>query len=124
MRQSYHDNVHTQRVIPPVGGWEAHTWYLVDVEVFQGNPRHRSLFHVGFLCRDAGNGVDLPASYSGLQSLNDAGMEDYIRLERVKYLRVVKRLFSEKEMEAKEPVLLESDIRTTLKKLGEQLGSI
>lgn len=103
MKQQYHDG--TPQVIKPLGGWEPHTWYLVDVEVFDGNPRHRSLFFSGFTKGPGGNGDGTPGNYNGVQSINSAGMEDSIPIKRVKYLRVVRRLFSQAECEAKEPVV-------------------
>jgi hypothetical protein len=91
MEQQYHDARTRPNIIPPEGGWEAHTWYVVDVEVFATNPRHRALFFSGFL--QGGQ----PGSYNGVQALNFAGGEDAIPLHRVKYLRVVRRLISEQE---------------------------
>ena len=98
MRQQYHDG--PQNIIPPKGGWEAHTWYIVDVEVFEGNPRHRALFFSGFVGEGPGGEPDgAPGNYNGVQSLNFAGSEDAIPIQRVKYLRVVKRLISQREAE-------------------------
>lgn len=118
MRQQYHP-YGQGRIIPPADGWEPHTWYLVDVEVFEGNPRHRALFFSGFTegpGAHAGSGQ--PGNYNGIQALNYAGGEDAIPIQRVKYLRVVRRLFSVKEMEAKEPIILDKELRAAMARVG------
>lgn len=103
MRQIYHDDRKTQRVIGPQGGWEDETWYLVDLEVNEYNPRHRSLFYSGFVTGPGGRGDGTPGNYNAVTPINGNG-EDHIPIERVKYLRVVRRLFSTKELKVKEPV--------------------
>lgn len=106
---------------PPREGWEEQTWYLVDVEYFSTNPRHRSLFFSGFL-----NGEDNgPGGYSGLVG-TDGYSEDYNSPNAWRstyYFRVVRRLFSEKELKSKEPVILEKDIRIGLSRMLDLLQS-
>lgn len=91
------------RLIPPQGGWESHTWYIVDVEYCSTNPRHRSLFYSGFCQQDLpGNpgcrADGRPGSYNVLVPLNGPDNDEPNRgWEYVTYLRVVRKLISEKE---------------------------
>ena len=36
-------------VVPPEGGWQEHTCYIVEVAWRSGNPIHRVILSVGFL---------------------------------------------------------------------------
>ena len=108
-----------KQLIKPRGGWKERTWYLVDVEYFKGNPRHRSLFFSGFL---NGEGKT-PGGYSGL-----VGTGGYVddhsgpgAWRDVRYLRFVRRLFSEEELNGKEPVILEKDTRKALMEVAHLL---
>jgi hypothetical protein len=86
-------------IIPPEQGWEERTWYLVEVSYTCVNPVHRSLFYSGFL---NGNypekGKPFPGGYNCLVPLNGGGNNDPI--QRIYYLKVLKKLFTNKEIES------------------------
>jgi len=46
-------------IIPPDGGWKAHTYYQVEVKWESNNPVHYALLAVGFL--SGGGIVVIPA---------------------------------------------------------------
>lgn len=78
-----------KKIVPPAAGWQKHTWYLVDLACFDTNPVHRALFYSGFLNKGRPGRIN-----DGLVPLNGP---DFERCEKVRYLRVVRRLFSEDE---------------------------
>ena len=72
--------------IPPLGGWKAHTFYLVEVSYGTGNPIHRDIFHTGFI--DKGE----PQNYNYLFAQgNCCNYKDPF------YLKALKVLCTEKE---------------------------
>lgn len=77
---------HTNRKAPD-GGWEPQTWYLVEVAFSNNNPIHRQLFFSGFIS----NGE--PCGYNMFAITGD----ELIEYSDAVYLRVVERLFSNKE---------------------------
>lgn len=82
-----------QEIIPPKGGWKPHTWYVVDVSYFLGNPIHKSLFFTGFLSKEH------PAGYNCVVPLDTPkGASDEI--SSVRYMKAIKKLISSKEAEA------------------------
>lgn len=83
-------------VIPPLEGWKAHTWYLVDVAYSSNNPIHRSLLYTGFL--NGGKDND-PGGYSQLVALNTPSPDGCSELRDAYYIKVIKKLFSSKELE-------------------------
>jgi hypothetical protein len=82
----------TKKVIAPLRGWEEHTWYIVDVAYFKGNPIHRALFFTGSL--EDGE----PSGYNRVVSLQTPG-GDYERITSIFYLKAVRRLISAKQAE-------------------------
>ena len=83
-----------QTVIPPEGGWQSNTLYLVDVAYFENNPIHRALFFSGFLHKGKPNG------YHGIMSkLPSTHYHELDReLHQVYYLKVIRVLASEEEL--------------------------
>lgn len=54
-------------IIPPEGGWDERSYYLVDVAFSKHNVIHRGFFHTGFL-----NGKDgTPGAYNELSFYED-----------------------------------------------------
>lgn len=81
-------------VVPPSDGWEAHSWYLVEVAFTAGNPIHRSLFFTGFL-----NGkYKTPGGYNQLVPLNTPGGENS-EIHHTFYIKAIRKLFSSEELE-------------------------
>lgn len=90
------------RLIPPKGGWESHTWYLVEVMYNKQNPVHLSLFYSGFCDpKNPGGRPDgNPGNYNGLVPLNGPDRDDSPAYWwNVIYLKVIKKLVSRKEAE-------------------------
>ena len=54
-------NEQERYIVPPEGGWQEHTWYLVLVSWGKGNPVHYGIMFTGFLDRDGE-----PGGYSGI----------------------------------------------------------
>jgi len=77
------------QIIPPDGGWQAHTTYLVAVSYSRSNPIHRALFHVGFINDDGS-----PAGYSQVWCNN---YDAPISPARVHYMRAIKVVCTEQE---------------------------
>jgi len=77
---------------PPEGGWEARTWYLVDVSVKYGNPVHKSLLYTGFLSKGR------PGSYSGIIPVNCAPVDrhDVSGMHNYRYVKAVQKLYTVK----------------------------
>lgn len=97
---SRHYNPGACRLIPPEGGWESHTWYIVDVQYCATNPVHRSLFYSGFCDpkNPGGSSDGKPGNYNGLVPLNGPDRDDAPAYWwNVVYLRVVRKLVSEDE---------------------------
>lgn len=56
-------------VVPPSDGWKEHTVYLVEVQHFKNNPKHKALLHVGFLNGEkTSDGKKTPGAYSEVWS--------------------------------------------------------
>jgi hypothetical protein len=72
----------------PEGGWEERTWYLVEVAFNNNNPVHKKMFFTGFISDGK------PCGYNEF-----ARSEDNLEYNDSVYLRPVKRLFSEEELE-------------------------
>lgn len=80
-----------QTVIPPKKGWEEHTLYLVDISFNEQNPIHRGLFFSGFL-----NGPGkTPGGYAKVLTPIEGTSHE---LGSMRYLKVVKKLATEKEL--------------------------
>ena len=52
----------TPNKIPPLEGWKAHTYYLVEVSFSSHNPVHLAILAVGFLGINSSEGI--PGNYS------------------------------------------------------------
>lgn len=84
----------TKEIIPPINGWEAHTWYLVEVAFHKNNPIHKSLFYTGFLNGKGGQ----PGGYSGFVPLNGPdGDEPTDQLHRAYFCRALRVILSSEE---------------------------
>lgn len=71
----------------PKGGWEEHTFYLVEVAFSNNNPVHRHIFYTGFISKDG-----RPNGYNNLITCSeDSGFSDAV------YLYPIERLFNRKE---------------------------
>jgi len=73
-----------QFIIPPENGWEASTYYVVEIAMRMNNPIFCDIFYSGFL--QSGK----PGSYNELlQTRNE--------IKDVKYLKVIRKINSEIE---------------------------
>lgn len=71
--------------IPPKGGWEPQSHYVVEVSAFKGNPIFRAILYTGFL-----NGKDnQPGGYSGLFI---GTSECYNDLRKFKYIKAISKI--------------------------------
>jgi hypothetical protein len=81
----------------PLNGWKERTWYLVEVAFHPDNCIHRAMFFTGFL-----NGKDNgPGGYNCLVSIGGC-YEDEQEIKDVFYLVVIKKLFSEEDLNSKD----------------------
>ena len=76
-----------QRIIPPESGWEAQSWYLVEVSWFPENPVHPKLFFTGFLTSQG-----QPAGYNFI-----ADDERIYQIHEVYYLKAIREVVSQSE---------------------------
>lgn len=76
-------------IYKPEGGWRPRTWYLGETSCRHGNPVWECLIYSGFLSK---NGE--PAGYSGLISANYIPSERAIAIHSVRYLKVIKELYT------------------------------
>jgi hypothetical protein len=67
-------------IIPPIGGWKAQTWYIVEAAFRTTNPVHDYIFFSGFLNNDE------PAGY------NHFDTEDNPEFHEAHYLKVKKAI--------------------------------
>lgn len=74
---------------PPKDGWEKQTYYIAEVSWSDQNPIYRAIFRCGFLTKDGE-----PSGYSGIMGLDMEDAGDYADL---RYLKIIKRLFSAEE---------------------------
>lgn len=74
-----------QILIIPEDGWEASTYYVVEIAMFMHNSIHMDIFYSGFISNDG-----KPAGYNKLLT---AGVE----IHEVKYLKVIRKIDSEIE---------------------------
>ena len=79
--------VKKQTIIPPKDGWEAQSWYLIEVSFFPGNPVHPKLFYTGFLTSQG-----QPAGYNYL-----ADDERLYQIHEVYYMKAIRQLISKSE---------------------------
>ena len=78
----------------PINGWEERTWYLVEVAYSPNNVIHRAMFFSGFL-----NGEEnSPGGYNGFVSIGGF-YEEFLELSDAYYLKVLKKIFSEKDLD-------------------------
>lgn len=74
-------------IIPPGGGWEPRTYYVVDVAFSSHNVVHRSIFYSGFLNGDnegpGGYNVVWNASYE---------VGDHYPISKCHYLKVISKI--------------------------------
>lgn len=79
-------------IIPPYGGWQKETYYIVDVSYFSTNPIHRALFYTGFL-----DGKDNhPGGYNFI--INHA-YDKQFSYKEVFYLKAIQALCSKEFIE-------------------------
>ena len=77
MKEYYH--------IPPKGGWEPQSHYVVEVSAFDGNPIFKTILYTGFL-----NGPNNePGGYSGL-FISTAESHDNLR--KFKYIKAIRKI--------------------------------
>jgi hypothetical protein len=76
-------------IYKPKNGWKARTWYLGETSCRHGNPVWKCLIYSGFLSK---NGE--PAGYSGLISASYIPSERAISISSVRYLKVIKELYT------------------------------
>ena len=69
--------------IPPEGGWEEHSCYVVEVSKQQGNPIFSGILHVGFL-----DSNDQPFNHTCVHTIsNTVGyMKDF------QYIKVIRKI--------------------------------
>lgn len=58
-------------VIPPPGGWNPNTYYIVDVAFNSSNPIHRAIFYTGFLSKGGH-----PQGYNSFVTSDNAEISD------------------------------------------------
>lgn len=73
-------------IIPPDGGWEERSWYLVEVSYFKGNPIHQSLFFTGFLQEGQ------PGGYNSVVPIHGTADHQHTQINDVRYLNALKLL--------------------------------
>ena len=77
--------MHSYYHIPPKGGWEPQSHYVVEVSAFDGNPIFKAILYTGFL-----NGSNNePEGYSGL-FIGTA--ESYNNLRKFKYIKAIRKI--------------------------------
>jgi hypothetical protein len=77
-----------QIIIPPKNGWEASTYYVVEVAMRVNNPIFKEIFYSGFLSSGKPNG------YNKILGINK-------EISEVKYLKVIRKINSEIENQHK-----------------------
>lgn len=80
----------TRIIIPPIGGWKERTWYVVEVSFNPHNPTFGALFFTGFLNGPNGG----PGGYNEI-----AGLEDKTDIGSVHYLRALRELTNQGELD-------------------------
>ena len=71
-----------QTIIPPEDGWEAQSYYVVEVAMRMNNPIFCEIFYTGFLSGSK------PGGYNKLLSTQN-------ELKDVRYLKVIRKINSE-----------------------------
>lgn len=97
-------------VIPPEGGWEDHTWYIVDVKYASNNPVHRALFFTGFVDKK----TNQPGAYSGVIPIEYV-TDEKTELSGMKYVRFFKKLLNVNTLE----MYPKEDMKQLLKEISE-----
>ena len=91
------DLVDTATIIQPKEGWKADTLYLVHCAFSKSNPVHEAFLHVGFL-----NDDKQPGNYSEIWCNNYEQAYDF---SCAHYIRVIKKLYTEKKLYAKDDTM-------------------
>ena len=78
-----------REIIPPEGGWEEQTTYLVEVSFRSANPIHRALFFSGFLIKGK------PGGYN---RIFNPTYENYCEIYEVYYLKVIKVVATKEDL--------------------------
>jgi len=71
-----------QILIIPENGWEASTYYVVEIAMFMDNPIYMDIFYSGFISEDG-----KPAGYNKLLTTE-------VKIHEVKYLKVIRKINS------------------------------
>lgn len=79
------------KVIPPEGGWQSSSLYLVEVAHNPNNPIHVSTFYSGFL--------DSKGNPAGYNEVHTPGMHESCEISDIYYLKVLKLIATGKELE-------------------------
>lgn len=87
-----------QYIYPLQKGWKENTWYIVEIAFSKFNPVFKALFYSGFL----NEGTFTPGGYNRLVGSTLAGKET---IKDVYYMKVLKELISDKDMDYEKVVL-------------------
>lgn len=79
------------KIIPPEGGWQKSSLYLVEVAYNPNNPIHVSTFYTGFL--------DAKGNPNGYNEVHTPGMHESCKISDIYYLKALKLIATEKELE-------------------------
>ena len=71
--------------IPPEGGWEERSYYVVEVSGGKGNPIFLGILYTGFLSKDG-----RPQGYSGI--FNPTMEPEFLPLHHFQYIKAVNKI--------------------------------
>ena len=97
-----------QYIYPLKKGWKERTWYLVEVAFSEHNPVFGALFYSGFL-----NGGEFDYKTEGYKTQEPGGynhfagasLDGHETINDIYYMKVIKELINENEIELKKTVL-------------------
>ena len=72
--------------IPPEGGWEAQSYYVVGVSGHKGNPIFKAILYTGFL----ETGTDYPLGYSGV--FNPTMDPEFISVKEFEFIKAIRKI--------------------------------
>lgn len=74
-------------IIPPEGGWEPDTYYVVEVAFTSTNVIHHSIFYTGFLTKEG-----VPGAYNRIMNASYSNYEPQYTITDAYYMKAVSKI--------------------------------